>query len=57
MSELAKRHTQKLFPTGKVFDLIITLVPFDKCLKLFMGNKTYQLRKNVFALVHNFDYQ
>jgi hypothetical protein len=38
MGELPKRHTQKLFPTGKVFDLMITLVSSNNPLKLLMRN-------------------
>lgn len=43
MGELTKGHTQKLFPTAKIFHLVLAFMPSDKGLKLFMRNKRYDL--------------
>jgi hypothetical protein len=57
MRQLAKSHAQKLFPASELFHFKIAIVPFDQCLKLLMRNKTYQLRENIFALVHKLEDQ
>ena len=49
ISELGKRHREKLVPAGKAFDLVMTVVALDAFVELVTGNKVHQLRKDRFA--------
>jgi hypothetical protein len=49
---LGKGHTKELIPTGKRFDLVMTLVPLDTLTKLVSGQEIHELSKNGFPIIH-----
>jgi len=49
---LTKKHTQKLVPTGKGFNLIISFILFYKLVEIIEAQKVGCLGKNIFACIH-----
>ena len=52
IGELSKGQTEKLIPTGEIFDVAIALVPIDANLKLVGWEELHELRENSSSLVH-----
>ena len=52
LSKLSKDHDQQMIPTSELLHVLITLIFFDKPIKLRFGEKIRQLTKDVFSLVH-----
>jgi hypothetical protein len=52
MSKLAECHAKKLFPTGKIFRLIVSIVAFNAPFEDIIRGKFNQLGKDHLPFVH-----
>ncbi len=52
ISQLCKRHREKLVPTGEALDLVVSVVSLDTTPKFVNWGEVDQLRKNRFPAVH-----